>query len=70
MECWQVRFEEVGGIGVKLRYKYDHKLFRRYTRNVVERKVTGCFFAIMVLSMQQQDQVLREILENIRQCER
>ena len=45
MECWQVRVEDVGGMGVKLRYKYDHKLFRRYTRNVVERKVTGCFFA-------------------------
>ena len=32
-------------MGVKLRYKYDHKLFRWYTRNVVEGKVTGCFFA-------------------------
>ena len=28
-----------------MRYKYDHKLFRWYTRNAVERKLTGCFFA-------------------------
>ena len=31
-------------MGVNLRYKYD-KLFRRYTRNAVERKLTGLFFA-------------------------
>ena len=45
MECWQARVEGVGGVNVKLRYKYDHKLFRLYTRNAVERKLTGCFFA-------------------------
>ena len=45
MECWQARVEDVRGVGVDLKYKYDHKLFRRYTRNAVEKKVTGCFFA-------------------------
>ena len=44
MECWQARVEDVGGVGVNLRYKYDHKLFRRYTRIAVERKLTVCFF--------------------------
>ena len=32
-------------VGVNLSYKYDHKLFRRYTSNAVGRKLTGCFFA-------------------------
>ena len=45
MECWQAKVEDVGGVGVNLRYKYDHKLFRQYIRNAVERKLTGCFFA-------------------------
>ena len=45
MECWQARVEDVRGMGVNLRYKYNHKLFRQYTRNAVEKKVTGCFFA-------------------------
>ena len=44
MECWQARVEDIGG-GVNLRCKYDHKLFRWYTRNAVERKLTGCFLA-------------------------
>ena len=35
MECWQARVEDIGGVGVNLRYKYDSKLFRWYTRNVV-----------------------------------
>ena len=45
MECWQARVEDIRGVGANLRYKYDHKLFRQYTRNAVERKLTGCFFA-------------------------
>ena len=45
MECWQARVEDIGGVGVILRYNYDHKLLMQYTRNAVERKVTGCFFA-------------------------
>ena len=45
MECLQARVEDVGRVGVNLRYKYDHKLFKRYTRNAVEKKFTGCFFA-------------------------
>ena len=28
-----------------IKYKYDEKLFRRYTRNGSERKITECLFA-------------------------
>ena len=45
MECWHDRVERVPGIGVNLKYKYDEKLFRRYTRNAMERKLTECLFA-------------------------
>ena len=37
--------EGVGGVGVTVKYKYDEKLFRRYTRNASERRVTECQFA-------------------------
>ena len=40
-----VRMEGVGGVGVTVKYKYDGKLFRRYTRNAIERRVTECQFA-------------------------
>ena len=30
---------------VNLRYKYDHKLFRPYTKNAAEMKLIGLFFA-------------------------
>ncbi len=35
------------GTGKKknLKYKYDEKLFRRYTRNVMEGMLTECLFA-------------------------
>ena len=35
----------VDGVGLTVRYKHDGKLFRRYTRNVHERKITECQFA-------------------------
>ena len=35
----------MAGVGIIVRYKYDEKLFRRYTRNACERKVTKCQFA-------------------------
>ncbi len=45
MECWQARVERVPGVGINIKYKYDEKLFRRYTRNAMERKLTECLFA-------------------------
>ena len=35
----------VRGFGVTVKYKYDEKLFMRYTRNASERRVTECQFA-------------------------
>ena len=32
-------------MGITIKYKYDQKLFRRYTRNANERKITECLFA-------------------------
>ena len=32
------------GVVITVRYKYDDKLFRRYTRNACERKATECQF--------------------------
>ena len=69
-DCWQARVKDVEeegrGIVVNLRYIYDHQLFRQYFRNAVERKLTECFLLMIVLSLQQQDQVPRELLENSR----
>ena len=45
MEQWYARTVESDGIGIALWFKYDEKLFRRYTRNVDERKLTECLFA-------------------------
>ena len=45
MECWHDREERVPGIGVNLKYKYDKTLFRRFTRNALERKLTECLLA-------------------------
>ena len=35
----------VEGVGMTIQYKLDRKLFRRYTRNASERRVTECQFA-------------------------
>ena len=40
-----MRMEGVGGARVTVKYKYDETLFRRYTRNASERRVTECQFA-------------------------
>ena len=32
-------------VGITIKYKYDKKLFRKYTRNACERKLTECQFA-------------------------
>ncbi len=36
LECWQGKVERVPGVSINLEYKYDGKLFRRYTRNASE----------------------------------
>ena len=41
VERWLVRM----GVGITVKYKYCEKLFRRYTRNASERRVTECQFA-------------------------
>ena len=40
-----MRMEGVGEVGVTVKHKYDGMLFRRYTRNAIERRVTKCHFA-------------------------
>ena len=42
VERWMERAE---GVGITVKHKVDGKLFRRYTRNTHERKVTECQFA-------------------------
>ena len=37
--------EGIGRVRVTVKYKYDERLFRRYTRNASERRVTECQFA-------------------------
>ena len=45
IERWSERTKNIEGIGIKLRYKYDKKLFRRYTRNAEESTLSSCLFA-------------------------
>ena len=45
VECWTARVAEMEGVGIYLRYKYDGKLFRRYTKNAEETWLTECQFA-------------------------
>ena len=45
VERWQARVEGADGVGIKLNYKYDQKLFRRYIRNADVRTLTECLFA-------------------------
>ena len=44
IERLRAKLEEVEGIGVDLHFKYDEKLFRRYTRNAQVRLLTECLF--------------------------
>ena len=37
VERWSARVADMEGVGMYLRFKYDQKLFRRYTRNPVVR---------------------------------
>ena len=45
IERWNERVRDVDGVGAYLRYKYDKKLFRRYTKNANEAEVNECQFA-------------------------
>ena len=45
VERWNERVRDLDGVGAYLRYKYDKKLFRRYTRNADETGVNECQFA-------------------------
>ena len=45
MECWRARIRNIDGVGVDLKYKQDDKLFRRYTRNADETRLTEFQFA-------------------------
>jgi len=45
VERWLERIDGVEDVGITVKYKYDEKLFRRYTRNASERKITECQFA-------------------------
>ena len=40
-----VRVEDAEGVGITIKNKQDKKLFRRYTKNNCERKITECQFA-------------------------
>ena len=44
-ERWLSRVAEMENIGSYLRYKFDQKLFRRYTRNAIEDTIKECQFA-------------------------
>ena len=45
VERWLERVEGEDGVGITVKYKMDGKLFRRYTRNSCERRITECQFA-------------------------
>ena len=44
-ERWRERVSDVAGIGITLKYKYEEKLFRRYTRNSCSTQLTELQFA-------------------------
>ena len=44
-ERWLERVQDVEGAGMTIQYKLDKKLFRRYTSNASEGRVTECQFA-------------------------
>ena len=45
VERWLARVNGSKSVAITVKYKYDHKLFWRYTRNARERKITECLFA-------------------------
>ena len=45
VERWLARVKDNEGVGITINFKYDRKLFRRYTANACEKKLTECQFA-------------------------
>ena len=45
VERWLAKIEGEDGVGITVHYKYDQKLFRRYTRNAMMSWLTECLFA-------------------------
>ena len=45
IERWQDQMTGTEGVGVAVQYKQDKKLFRRYTKNANEQKISECLFA-------------------------
>ena len=50
VERWLAKLEGVDGTGITVHYKYDQRLFRRYTRNAMLRWLTECLFAALLAS--------------------
>ena len=48
VECWHHRIHVAEGVGVTVRYKYDNKLFRRYTRNAMQKRSLSVSLLMMV----------------------
>ena len=45
VERWLAKLEGIDGTVITVHYKYDQRLFRRYTRNAMLRQLTECLFA-------------------------
>ena len=44
VERWLARVKDNEGVGITIKFKHDRKLFRRYTANACEKKLTECQF--------------------------
>ena len=56
---WLAKIEGEDGVSITDNYKYNQKLFRKYTRNATMSCLTECLFADVVLFCHQQGLVLR-----------
>ena len=45
VERWKEKVKDVEGVGISLNYKLDEKLFRRYTKNAKQARLTEGQFA-------------------------
>ena len=68
MECWQARVEDVGGVGINLRYNMTTSSSGGTPGMLLRGNSLNASLLMMVLYLHQQDLVLRELLENITQC--
>ena len=41
-ECWLARIEGAEGVDISLKFKYDHRLFRKYTKNANVKLMMEC----------------------------